>query len=59
MRGDRPASQSLSTPFVAQFIAQELNPPASRAPNAVDTARAFDAFRQAQASADRGREPER
>jgi hypothetical protein len=59
VRGDRPVSQSLSTPFVAQFIAQELNPPASRAPNPVDTARAFDAFRQALANADRGREPER
>ena len=52
VRGDRPVSQTLSAPFVAQFIAQEVNPQASRARDPVDTARAFDAFRQALANAE-------
>lgn len=51
IRGDRPASPNLSTPFVAQFIAQEIDPSPARPRDPVETTRAFDAFRQAIASA--------
>jgi hypothetical protein len=59
VRGDRPVSPTLSAPFVAQFIAQEVNPPAARPRNQAETARAFDAFRQALANAERARGPAR
>ncbi len=54
VRGDRPVSQNLSTPFVAQFIAQEIDPAPAAQRSRAETSRAFDAFRQAQASADLG-----
>lgn len=53
IRGDRPVSQSLSTTFVAQFIAQEIDPRPTRPRDPVETSRAFDAFRQANANAAR------
>lgn len=51
IRGDRPVSQSLSTAFVAQFIAQEIDPSPSRPQNAAETSRAFEAFQRALATA--------
>lgn len=59
VRGERPLSQSLSSPFVAQFIAQEINPEQTGSRNRAETARAFDAFRRAIANAEQGRDPER
>ena len=59
VRGDRPVSPTLSTPFVAQFIAQEVNPQATRPRDPVETARAFNAFRQSLANAERSRGPAR
>ena len=53
IRGDRPISQTLSTPFVAQFIAQEIDPRPSRPSDPVETSRAFEAFRQAITNAER------
>lgn len=59
VRGNQPVSPTLSAPFVAQFIAQEVNPPAARPRDPVETARAFDAFRQALANAERSGDPDR
>jgi hypothetical protein len=57
VRGDRPTAQTLSSPFVAQFIAQQLNPQTERTRDRVETTRAFDAIRQALAIAERSRGP--
>ncbi len=57
VRGARPVFPALSAPFVAQFIAQTLDPPASVQLSRADTNRAFDVFRQAQANAERLDDP--
>jgi len=54
VRGAQPAAQTLSSPFVAQFIAQEVDPPASEGSSRAEVARGIEAFRQANANAARG-----
>lgn len=54
VRGSRPVFQQLSSPFVAQFIAQELNPPPQGQRNALATERALSAYQQRLARTGRG-----